>query len=75
MKNSAHALAELLAASPPAVAKAVERTLERAERSPVAAKAVVQGIEKAVKKANAFNEGLAMWMQNTANSKTRKNGS
>ena len=75
LKYSAPAVAEVLAAAPPAVAKAVERTLERAERSPVAAKAVVQGIEKAVKKANAFNEGLAMWMQNTANSKTRKNGS
>jgi hypothetical protein len=62
-KYNASAVANVFAAAPPAVAAAVERKLERAENSPATARAVVRGIERAVNRADAFDEGLAMWMQ------------
>jgi len=62
-KYNASAVANVFAAAPPAVAAAVERKLDQAENSPATAKAVVKGIERAVNRANAFDEGLAMWMQ------------
>ena len=62
-KYNASAVANVFAAAPPAVVRAVERKLDQAENSPATAKAVVRGLQRAVNKANAFDEGLAMWMQ------------